>query len=196
MPLIMSVDPLLADMLLTPDDDTGDCGIGCLGLEVKLKGPPNIPCDPDFKRGKPHLQHKFCPSCRPGFAVPGECLRAIPDELQDCPQQHHTRRLLVGNPAGRRVCAIPCDQPAQQAVPRRAVDLLQWNPTRRAAAGRGLATAPRRHRAAHWRGLAARGLRNTLPDLCVGSCEPSAENAPVGDHEAGLEACLGGAVRE
>ena len=84
MPLIMSVDPLLADMLLTPDDDTGDCGIGCLGLEVKLKGPPNIPCDPDFKRGKPHLQHKFCPSCRPGFAVPGECLRAIPDELQDC----------------------------------------------------------------------------------------------------------------
>lgn len=59
------------------DEDTG-----CLGRIVKLDGRPNLPCDPHFVRGQPHLQHKFCSVCRPGFAVSGACVRTLPEEAQ------------------------------------------------------------------------------------------------------------------
>ena len=53
-------------------------GEGCLGLEVKSAGPS---CDRNFRRGQPHLKEKFCGACRPGFGVPGECVRAFPAGL-------------------------------------------------------------------------------------------------------------------
>ena len=54
-------------------------------------------CTPGFSPGQPHLQHKFCHTCRQGFAVDARCVRVLPDEGS---MRNSTKEGFWTNPAG------------------------------------------------------------------------------------------------
>ena len=54
----------------------------CQGIKMKQTAVcGQLPCEEGFKPGQPHIQNKFCSTCREGFAISGAYLRCIPPEL-------------------------------------------------------------------------------------------------------------------
>jgi hypothetical protein len=54
----------------------------CPGSRMKQASVPlQVACEEGFKPGKPHIQNKFCATCRQGFAISGANLRCLSPEL-------------------------------------------------------------------------------------------------------------------
>lgn len=77
---LMSSNPI--DSFLASLDEEGLFEL-CLGSRIKLKNVSRqADCEPGFVPGQPHLQHKFCRTCRAGLAVGGNQLRTLTPELE------------------------------------------------------------------------------------------------------------------